>query len=169
MKAAMLRIQLRGLLVIALLGSGCSQRIVNVKATEDICGKSVEIHLVGVNESQQRQWDTESMTRYWEPENQLRKSAKQYTHVINFGQRLPCEATLDTKDAVRDEWEKRKAKYLYILADLPGIFEDKDGNADARRLRIPALTSKCWKYKDRKINISVENSGIVCLTAHKCE
>jgi hypothetical protein len=169
MKAALLRVQLSGLLVIALLGSGCAQRIVNVEATEDICGKSVEIHLVGVNESQQRQWDTESMTRYWEPENQLRKSAKEYTYVIKFGQGQPCEAILGGKEPVRDEWKKRKAEYLYVLADLPGIFEDKDGNADARRLRIPFLTSKCWKFQDKKIEINVENSGIVCLTAHKCE
>ena len=175
MKTALLSNKLAGLLIVGLIVAGCrvsnpiAVRVVNVTATKDVCGKSVEIHLVGVNQSQKTQWDTESMTKYWEPENQLRKSAKQYTHVIRFGQGLPCELSLGKKDPIRREWKRRKAEYLFILADLPGIFEDKDGNADARRLRIPALTSECWPFLGSKINISIESSGIVCLTPHKCE
>ena len=143
-------------------------RVVDVKATDRICGKSVEVHLVGVNKSQIGRWDEVSMTKYWEPENELRKSAKDYTHVVRFGQG-PCEITLSTKDPIRRTWKKRRVEYLYILADLPGIFDDKDGIADARRSRIPALNSECWPFFENKVNINIESGDIVCLTPHKCE
>jgi hypothetical protein len=175
MKTSLLKNKLAGLLIVGLIVTGCRMsnpiivRVVNVTATKDVCGKSVEIHLVGVNKSQEKQWDTESMTKYWEPENQLRTSAKAYTRVIKFGQGLPCEIILDKKDPIRKIWKKRKAEYLYILADLPGIFDDEDGDADARRLQIPALNSNCWPFLENKIKINVESSGIVRLTPHKCE
>jgi hypothetical protein len=174
MKTALLKNKLAGLLIVGLIVAGCRVsnpvivRVVNVTAAPDICGKSVEVHLVGVNKSQEKQWDTESMTKYWEPDNQLRKSAKAYTHVIKFGQG-PCEIVLDKKDPIRKIWKQRKAEYLYILADLPRIFDDKEGDADARRLRIPALKSKCWPFLENKIEINIESSGIVCLTPYECE
>lgn len=174
MKAALLKCLLLGLLVEALVGAGCRPsnplvvRVVNVKATDDICQKSVEVHLVGVNKSDRERWDKESMTKYWEPENQLRRSAKNYTHVMQFGQG-PCQQKLGKKDPIRSIWKNRRAEYIFILADLPSIFEDVDGNADARRLRIPALNSECWPFFEDKININIESGGIVCLTPQKCE
>ncbi len=168
MKAALLTSQLLGLLVIALVGSGCRPLAVNVEATGPICGKSVEVHLVGVNRYQIDRWDAVSMTKYWKPENELRKSAKDYTRVFSFGQG-PCEISLSKKDPIRSTWKKRGAEYVYILADLPGTFDDKHGIADARRSRIPALNSKCWPFFENKININIESGDIVCLTPHKCE
>lgn len=174
MKTTLLKSQLVGLLMIGLMGTGCRPsnplivRIVNVKAIDDICKKSVEVHLVGVNKSDKERWDGESMTKYWAPNNQLRKSAKNYTHVMQFGQG-PCQRELGKKEPIRRIWKSRKAEYLYILADLPEIFDDQGGNADARRLRIPALNSECWPFFEGKININIESGGIVCLTSQKCE
>ncbi|MHC4474352.1 MAG: hypothetical protein ACYTEL_01820 [Planctomycetota bacterium] len=170
MKTVLSKGQLVGLLMIGLLAGGCGGRLVNVKATQDICRKSVEVHLVGVNRFEKDRWETTPMSEYWRPDNQLRNSAKEYTYVMKFGQG-PCEKKLEKKDPIRSVWKSRKAEYLFLLADLPGIFKDLPGDADARRLRIPAPDSECWSIKQTKIDIMIETSNIVSLTLpkSKCE
>lgn len=170
MKTALSKGQMFGLFLIVLLGllaGGCA-RGVNVTATEDICKKSVEVHLVGVNRFEKDLWETLSVTDYWTPGNQLRESAKEYMYVIQFGQG-PCERILSKKDPIRRIWKKRKARYLFILVDMPGIFPDLPGNADARRLRLPAVDSKCWKKTQTKIDITIGSGNIVPLTMPKCD
>lgn len=167
MKTALLKSIVFGLFLISLLAGGCSSRTVNITAADDICKKSVEVHLVAVNRYEMDAWETMSMTDYWTPpENQLRKSAKAYTHVIKFGQG-PCEIVLDKKDPIQGIWKKRKAEYLFILADLRGIFSDLPGNADARRLSLPAVSSGDWGKLTKKINIRIEGGNIVPLTIPK--
>ncbi len=170
MKKALLKSHVIGLFLVGLLAPGCSYilgpRVVNVTANEDICKKSVEVHLVGVNRFEKDLWEKMSMTNYWEPENQLRKSARDYTYVIQFGQE-PCEKTLTKKDTIRNIWKKRKIEYLFVLADMPGLFDDMPGNADARRLQLPSPDSSSWGMKQRKINISIESGNVVALTIPK--
>jgi hypothetical protein len=109
------------------------------------------------------------MTEYWQPKNQLRDSAKEYTHVFHFGQE-PCEKILGKKDPIQKVWKKkRKAEYLFILADLPGVFPDMIGNADARRLQLPAPNSTCWKILQTEIRLEIDSSKIVSLTVPKQE
>lgn len=169
MKTEISKGQVFGLLLVGLVAGGCS-RVVNVTATEDICKKSVEVHLVGVNRSEKEQWEKISMTNYWKPESGWRKGAKKYTHVITFGQE-PCKRTLGNKDPdhkdIRNEWKRRKAKYLFVLAHLPDTFDDWEGDADPRRLKLPAVNSKRWKWGTSKINIKIERNGITCLSKFK--
>ena len=165
MKTIRLRGCILGLLLLGLLTGGCSSGL-TVVASDPICNKSVEVHLVGVNRFEKDLWETTSMTDYWTPGNQLRKSAQEYTHVIQFGQG-PCEATLDKKDPVRKAWKERKAEYLFVLADLPGVHTDSVGNADPRRLCLPAVGSKRWGLRKKKIEIRIEESNIVSLTVPK--
>jgi len=166
MKTALLKSQVIVLLLVSLVAGGCS-RAVNIIADDNICKKSVEVHLVGVNRYEKDTWETMSMTDYWTPpENQLRKSAKAYTHVVKFGQG-PCEVVLDKKDPIRRIWKSRKAEYLFVLADLRGIFSDLPGNADARRLRLPAVNSKDWGRLTKTINVRIEGGNIVPLTIPK--
>lgn len=160
--------QTLGLLVVGLLAGGCSRvanvmvsRGVSVTAADEVCQKSVEVHLVGVNRFEKDRWDTMSMTDYWQPENPLRKSAEKYTYVIHFGQG-PCKATLDKKDPMVGVWKDRQAEYLLVLADLPGVFQDLEGNADARRLQLPALDSAAWGW-EKNIDIAINDNDIVAL------
>jgi hypothetical protein len=167
MKTIQFRHYVLGLLLFGLLTGGCSaisgSRPVNVTASDPICKKSVEVHLVGINSSEKDLWETMSMTDYWTPGNQLRKSAKEHTHVIQFGQG-PCTVTLGKKDPIRRTWKNRKVEYLFVLVDLPGVFTDSAGNADARRMQLPATNSKRWGWRDKKIDIRIEESNIVSLT-----
>ena len=162
MKTVRFQYCVSGLLLLGLLAGGCS-RTLAVVASDPICSKSVEVHLVGVNRFEKDLWETTSMTDYWTPGSQLRKSAKEYTYVIQFG-RGPCEATLGKKDPIRKTWKKRKAEYLFVLADLPGVYTDSAGNADARRLCLPAVGSDRWGLRKKKIDIRIEESNIVSLT-----
>jgi hypothetical protein len=165
MKAGLWKGQLLGLLFVGLLAGGCA-RVVNVIASDEICTKSVEVHLVGVNRFETDTWDSISMTEYWQPGNQRRKDAENYTYVIQFGQG-PCKETLSKKDPIRRVWKSRKAEYLYVLADLPGLFTDQPGDADPRRLRLPAVNSKRWGRTKTQISIRIEGSNIVPLTMPK--
>ena len=141
-------------------------RPVNVTASDPICSKSVEVHLVGINSSEKDLWETMSMTDYWTPGNQLRKSAQEYTYVIQFGQG-PCMVSLVKKDPIRRTWKNRKIEHMFVLADLPGVFTDSPGNADARRMQLPATNSKRWGFRDKNIDIRIEESNIVSLTIPK--
>ncbi len=166
--------QLAGLLVTCLLVGGCSQaanmmlsRTVTVTAADDVCNKSVEVHLVGVNRFEKDRWENMSMTQYWQPDNPLRKGAAEHTYVIQFG-RKPCERVLAKKDPIIKVWKERKAEYLFVLADLPGVFPDLPGNADARRLELPALDSADWGWQ-KSIDIAINSSDVVALVIPKAK
>ncbi|MBN2592664.1 MAG: hypothetical protein JXA81_04080 [Sedimentisphaerales bacterium] len=155
------------LLVNLLLAGGCQiGRRVNVIATDEICRKSVEVHLVEINRFEKDLWEQMSMTDYWTPGNQVRQSAKHYTWAIQFGQGA-CKQILSPRHPIQKIWRDRNAEYLFVLADLPGTFSDMPGNADARRVRLPALDSKCWGLLQREINISIESGKVVPLTISK--
>lgn len=175
MKVVLLKGQVLGLLLVVLLMAGC--RTITVTATDDICKKSVEVHLVGVNRFEKSRWESVSMTEYWKPGSDLRKSSKGYRHTIQFPLRAgallkeetPCHKVLAEEDKVPiwGIWKARSAEYLFVLADLPrGVrkFEDLSGNADARRLCLP-LGKDCWERG--KIVLSIEAAGIVSLTMPK--
>ncbi len=169
MKTAQFTCCVSTMLLLGLLTGGCSQKV-TVVASDPICKKSVEVHLVGVNrlELETDSWEKTSMTDYWAPGSELRKRAQEYTHVIQFGQG-PCEVALGKKDPIRKVWKKKKAEYLFVLADLPGTHEDSEGSTDARRLRLPALGSKRWGMSKKKIDIRIEESNIVSLTVPKSD
>lgn len=171
MNTALWKYKIFGVLVVGLIAGGCNgivNRSIKLTADENVCKKSVEVHLVGVSWSEKEQWERESMTEYWMPNNKLRESAKKYTYVIRFGEE-PCERILSKKDPIQKVWKKRKAKYLFVLADLPSTFPDMDGNADARRLQLPAPNSKCWKLLQTEIKLEIDSSKIVSLTVPKPE
>jgi hypothetical protein len=164
MRTALLTGHILAALLVTFLAVGCqSSRCVNVIANEELCRKSVEVHLVEVNRFEKDIWEQVSMNNYWTPGNQLRQSAKDYTYVIRFGQG-PCKLTLPPNHPIQKIWQHRNAEYLFVLADLPGTFSDMPGNADARRVRMPALDSECWGLLQREINISIESGKVVPLT-----
>jgi hypothetical protein len=169
MNTTQLKWHVLGVLLAVLLMGGCKgvsmNRVATITADENVCQQSVEVHLVGVSRFKKEQWENYSMTKYWQPNNQLRKSASEYTHVIQYG-KAPCERKLLKDNLIRKKWETQKAEYLFVLVDLPGIFEDAQGNADARRLRLPALNSKEWGFQ-KEIKIAISSSNVVALTIPK--
>ena len=160
-----------GLLAAGLLAEGCNlvrpmvTRTISVTAADDVCRKSVEVHLVGVTRYERERWALMSMSEYWEPENELRKRAEEYTHVIRFGEE-PCQRVFGKKEPMRKVWKGRSAEYLFVLADLPGVFDDLPGNNDARRVEVPALDSKDWGWQS-EIEIVIKSSAVEVRTVPK--
>lgn len=153
------------LLAIILLTS-CSPSI-NVTATDSICKKSVEVHLIGINRLEKDRWETTSMSDYWAPGNILRESTvgQPYMRVVRFGESQSCSVVIKGNDPIRKIWKNKQAEHLVVLADLLGTFDDLPGNADARRLRLP-IKDKCWKGD---IEISIEPGNIVALKMPKAK
>jgi len=147
---------------------GCTppiKRTINITATDDVCKKSVEVHLVGVTRYEREGWAGMPMSEYWEPENERRTNAKEYTHVIRFGQE-PCKRVFGKKEPMRKVWKGRSAEYLFVLADLPGVFDDLPGNNDARRVEVPALDSKDWGWQS-EIEIVIKSRAVEVRTVPK--
>jgi hypothetical protein len=155
-------------LATCILLSGCGRKI-TVQASEDVCKKSIEIDLVGVNAFEKDMWESMSMTDYWSlsTENsagKMRANSKDYRLTFGKGE-ADCTIELsEKKDIIWKTWKKRNAEYILILADLTGRFEDQQGNADLRRLCLP-LNKECWK--GGKIVVNIESGSIVPITLPK--
>lgn len=168
MKTMLMRCRILVLLIAALPLGGCgSCRKIHVTAMDEVCKKSVELHLVGVNRFEKDTWHNMSVNEYWQPGSPWHEDAKGYTYKIQYGGQQPCKITIPPNDPIAKIWKDRNAEHLFILGDLHGIFEDKPGNADPRRLMIPAPCSKEWKRKTKTIEIVVTNSNIRCDTTPK--
>ena len=125
---------------------------------------AIEVHLVGVSDAEQSMWSTYSMSKYWqEPNNPLRANANKY--VMSFGQGRPDAQVLRKNDPIWEKW--KGATRLYVLAFLPGRFEDGPEDRDPRR-RILPLDQCRWPQKDQQqirvtllpSNVQVETSPL---------
>ena len=155
-------IVLISLLAVA-LGAGCNRNV--MVTAEGIGGRSIEVNLIGVSDTEFHRWTTTSMAQYWQPGNPMRENAKKY--VMRFGRDLPQQQILKKNDPIWRVWSKRKAKHLFVLADLRGGFKDAPGNADPRRLILPIY--KCWKWHQDTIAVQLESNGVNCFTLPECK
>jgi hypothetical protein len=155
---------------VALVGCGCTHESkpynVTVALDPKFAGRPViEVHLVGVNDSEDRFWSTYSMTRYWGSEDKLRQNAPKY--VMSFGPGKPDTQTLTADNKIWNDWLSRGATRLYVLAFLPEKFDDAPGDQDPRRRILPL--DKCqWPQQDKQTikitllpsNVQVETSPV---------
>ena len=170
-----LRHNLGGLAVILTcltVAGGCSgmRKFDVIVDAQALSNQTVEIDLVGVNGYELERWNTINMSEYWMRGNIEREGALK--HVIKFGiaedgSMLPPEQVLSRKDDIWNQWRRRNVTHLFVMAHLPGLHEDRPGNADSRRVSIP-LSSECWGWSDTKLNIIVNASNVTCITQSKC-
>lgn len=131
---------------------------------------SLEVDLVGINDSQKPRWENYSLRKYFTPGDLLRRDADLKTLQISSGE---IEKTLENNDAIWDKWlgNRRKgepgkgARWLFVLVNLPGIDDDMDGLHDPRRIIVP-LEANRWGYK-KEIRIEIKAGSAVLLTPPK--
>lgn len=140
-------------IVLAFLAGGCAPGPFNVEVSlaekdaklRDETGtlRSIEIDLVGVNESELERWKQMPISNFWKTDSPIRLGSRRF--VMAFGQgRSPKQALLKA-DAIWKTWiEERGAKYLVVLAYLPSI-QDQPGEADPRRIILPLERGK-WEW-----------------------
>jgi len=153
--------------------AGCGNFNISTKAQEELAGKTVTVHMIGVNPSELERWKTYSVTQYFRPGDPLRESAVAggYARVMNFGPSNPNPQELKKDDEIWRKWHSRHGENIVVLACLPGYSDkdDKAGSADPRRLILPMSTSQWrWAYwgKDT-VDLEISRGKVTCLNEHK--
>ena len=161
-----------GLAALAFVAGGCHFNV-DTTAKEDLANYTVEMHIVGINPSEMQTWKEYSVTQYFKPGDPQRESAVRagYAHVLRFGPGLGNRQVLKKDNPVWRKWDGRNAKYLVVMAFLPGYSEkdDKPGNKDPRRKILP-YEGKSWDWfywGMDLIKLEVSHAGVTCLTPCK--
>lgn len=139
-------------------GPGCGRKFVRLDLTlkgEQFGDESVEVHLVGIRDSELGLWQDYRMSRYWSPGDPLRETAVRegFVKVLRFGADLPTENVVRRKDPIYGIWKEREAWHLFLLADLPGEYEDQPGKEDLRR-DIDPLDRRRWPRKSILVKVT---------------
>jgi hypothetical protein len=130
-------------------------------------GRAIEVDIVAVNPAENQRWQDYSMTKYWQPPFELKTSVQGEI----FSKKLDATTTtmvLNKNDPMWAKWfataNAKGAPHLYILAQLPGTFDDQPGEKDQRRQILP-LGSCRWETQD--VKVLVQTDRIRTLTAYK--
>jgi hypothetical protein len=124
---------------------------------------TIEVNLVGVNEAEYPQWQGYSIDQYWSAEDKLRKGADRY--IMRFSETQQITQTLPDDASVWDGWEEKTVKYLFVLADIPGLSGGKGGK-DGRLLVLP-LSPDAWSAD--QVYITIKSGGITCTPSPRIE
>jgi hypothetical protein len=129
--------------------------------------RKLEVHLVGINENQHQRWNTYSMTKYWQPGDTLPNSLP--TKKMMFDPANPAPQKLSIDDPIWNKWLKEGgANRVYVLALLPGMVSDAEGDKDPRRQILP-LPCYRWLKQDKKIDVRVQKTGVTTLSMSRPE
>lgn len=144
----MKKLSVASALLALIFATGCASTKVAVKLDDSMLDKSIEVHLIGISDSEKSQFDNMSMTDYWGEDSQGVRSSNE-SRVIGYQAGLNKQVPLfeiSSDNSSWKQWQSEGAKYVMVLVNMPASrdYEDAPGNADARRLRLP-LNKACWK------------------------
>jgi len=134
---------------------------VQIDLDPGLANDSVRVDVVGVTSGNQARWENYSMTKYWQQDDEMRQDASKVS--LNFGRSNPASQTIGLTSAIWKTWLAKGVTHVAVVADLPGIFEDKPEPQDARR-QIFSICKCSWPDKTNTINISVKRSGVEVTT-----
>jgi len=156
------------------VGCSCNPTKLNVTVSLDdamrkkLEDRKIEVDIVALDTKlAQARWETYSMTQYWNPGDERRESVDSYKMI--FDPSKPDAQTLTKTDPHWDQWLSKSGggeMQLYVLALLPGIYDDLPGDKDPRRQILP-LGSCRWPSTD--VKMLVQKDGIITLTPPKPE
>jgi hypothetical protein len=122
---------------------------------------SVAVDVIGVAPMTLPRWENYSMKSYWEPQDEMRAGADKITFTLGSGNVM--SHTVPMTDPKWNDWFSRGVTYIVVLADLPGVIDDKVGSLDARRQELPL--DKCsWGDGTTNLTLSIKRSGIEVLS-----
>jgi len=95
-----------------------------VKADQNLKDMAVSVDVVGIKASEKEDFERYSVTKYWQPSDPLRRDANKRS--FRFGAGGKAEFTLPPTDPVWNDWIKKGGvRYLVVIADLPGVDDDR--------------------------------------------
>jgi uncharacterized protein YceK len=152
-----------------LLMSGCGVTILQPGFTTQVAssyqGASIQVDLVGVNNSELAAWNAKPIDDYFAAGDMFRGSAPKVT--LNFGSDQAGTQTLASSNPIWKQWKSKSATYVMVIADLPG-YTVPMGGVDLRRQVVP-LSSDRWTKSPPEISIQVTPTGIILVPAPKAE
>jgi len=130
--------------------------------------QSVQVDVIGVNDTNYAMWEQYSMGQYWSPGDKLRVGSEGAKVTFYFGLNREAVQTLPISAEKWKQWKSQGCRHLFVLADL-GAVSDAPGEADPRRLILPLETHRWRGRPSNPIRIQIRESGIACETPPKPE
>jgi hypothetical protein len=165
-------IQRAGLCVVALCAgialSGCSScgkgvagppqaYTLELDLDPGLAKDSVAADVVAITPGNLPRWQNYSMTKYWQSGDELRQDASKVT--LFFGRGKEASQSITVSNAVWKDWLGRGVTHVAVVADLPGLFDDKPEPQDARR-QILSLCKCAWPDHTTNLVVDIKRSGI---------
>jgi hypothetical protein len=139
MKTTFRKAHLFGVLVLVLLAVGCKGTPpVHVSIEEELAATaSVTVHLIGVQWVDHHMWSSKSVDEYWRPDDRLRVAAMERGAVqeMKFGPGHPVKQALMPDDPIWKKWREIEARYLFVIADIPGVRGARKLDFDVEKVR----------------------------------
>ena len=146
-------------ILVATLGlallTGCSSGLstITLQGSPSVTQSSVLVDVVGLNANTEA-LKLSPVPRYWQGgAAQAKGEAKSF----RFGPNSPQTYTLAATDPIWKHWHDTGVTEIMVIADLPGVFSDQPGDADARRKILPLSGSAT-------ATITVDKAGLVKAT-----
>ena len=152
-----------GLILTAFLMFGCAGGVqpytFNVRVDKVYKDASIEVNVIGVNSLEMPRFADMSVSDYWKPNNEIRTSEN--PPKVKFQFPTTDRAILSKESSIWHSWFGRDVEHIVFIADLPGVYEDRQGNVDRRRLILP-LDSSFWSSlnDEQPIVIEITPQGI---------
>ena len=115
---------------------------------------TVEVHVVGANSTQYARLWKMSVNQYWQQGGNASSDKKVMS--LNAGH---TSDTLQATDPIWATWEGMGAQHLFVIANWPRPWPDKEGDSDERRVVIP-LDNCRWKGRGKQIEIQIDPSAV---------
>jgi hypothetical protein len=153
---------------IGLVVSGCKtckpgepgpvkQYTLQIALDPGLANDSVAVDVVGITPSNLPRWQNYSMTKYWQSGDEMRQDADKIT--LSFGSGKQAMQSIAITNKKWADWRARGVTQVAVLADLPGIFDDKPEPQDARR-QILSLCECSWPDNTTNLIVDIKRSGV---------
>jgi hypothetical protein len=129
---------------------------------------AIEVVITALNKQEGGYLSQYPMSRFFAPGDTERSGLKRF--VMQFGPNQPTNQTFspDVKEQWKQNWDawlNHGATDLFVMAFLPGRFDDKPGNLDARRQIVPL--GKCHWKPNQAIEFELTPAKLELLTPPK--
>lgn len=162
-----------GLVGLALVFAGCSTckpggspgkplaYNLHIKLSSALKESSVVVDVIPADEYDLERLRTYSINKYWQADDPMRKDLTKVSFSFVSGNHLDRE--IKATDPRWKKWIKSGAQYLVIIADLPGVYQDRSGSQDPRRQMLPIC--RCyWPSGTKDLTVEVQASGVRVVT-----
>lgn len=123
---------------------------------------SLEVDIVGLNDSEKNWIDSYDINKYFEIDNPLRKTLSPVT--MKFSEEDKSMQYLGYYSKYWNKWKKKGAKELYIIVNLPQV--ESNGSEDKSQKSKPNILTfkiKSNIFKWHKKYIEIKPAGVLLL------